>query len=112
MRKRRKERFSPQDYKDYLVQVDWEELVLEAELINISDEGLCFAFEKDVLEEQDFLVEGRILEKFSQNCMVFTGKIVWKRKEETSGKTIILHGVLFSKPVKLSPTLFSLSSFE
>jgi|JI8StandDraft_1071087.scaffolds.fasta_scaffold00679_8 hypothetical protein len=105
---RRLPRISPREFRDFEVQLDLDGLTLIGKLGNISEEGLCFVGEDDLLsDELNHDILGTILWAKGTQRMFFEGKVMWVQTTKIRGVECYLAGLQFSEKIKLTDSMLA-----
>ncbi|WP_411823772.1 PilZ domain-containing protein [Leptospira sp. 'Mane'] len=107
---RRLPRISPREFRDFEVQLDLDGITLTGKLGNISEEGLCYLGEDDMLsDELNNTVLGTILWSLGNKRMFFEGKVVWTQTAVIRGVEYFLAGIQFSEKLNLTDSMLARS---
>ncbi|TGN18871.1 PilZ domain-containing protein [Leptospira idonii] len=107
---RRLPRISPREFRDFEVHLDLDGVTLSGKLGNISEEGLCYLGEDDLLsDELQNVVLGTILWARGTKRIFFEGKIVWTQTAVIRGVKYFLAGIQFTEKLNLSDSLLARS---
>jgi hypothetical protein len=105
---RRLPRISPREFRDFEVQLDLDGLTIIGKLGNISEEGLCFVGEDDLLsDELNNTVLGTILWANGSQRMFFEGKVMWVQTTKIRGVECYLAGLQFNEKIKLTDSMLA-----
>ncbi len=105
---RRLPRISPREFRDFEVQLDLDGLTIIGKLGNISEEGLCFVGDDDLLSDEiDSVILGTILSKQGSDRLFFEGKVMWVQKTKIRGEECYLAGLQFDQKIKLSDSMLA-----
>ncbi|EMO30979.1 PilZ domain-containing protein [Leptospira santarosai] len=100
----RSRRYYPGIYADYIIQIEFGLITLHADLINISETGICIVLNGEDLDVAQ-PVYGSVIEKESEKRLEFEGDIVWVREETTDHRTKFVYGLKFRVPMVLTESL-------
>ncbi|MDZ4724711.1 MAG: PilZ domain-containing protein [Leptospira sp.] len=107
---RRLPRISPREFRDFEIHLDLDGVTLIGKLGNISEEGLCFLGEDDLLsDELQTLVIGTILWANRTQRMFFEGKIMWVQTAKIRGVEYHLAGIQFDVKLNLTDSMLARS---
>ncbi|MCW7456834.1 PilZ domain-containing protein [Leptospira bandrabouensis] len=107
---RRLPRISPGDFSGFEVQLDLEGITLFGKLGNISEEGLCFLGEDDLLgDEIESQVLGSIVWAKGTKRMFFEGTIVWTQTSKIKNVVYYIAGIQFQERLNLTDSMLARS---
>jgi hypothetical protein len=105
---RRLPRISPREFRDFEVHLDLEGVTLIGKLGNISEEGLCFLGEDDLLsDELGNTLLGSILWMSGAQRMFFEGKVMWIQPTKIRGTEYFVAGIQFNEKLSLSDSMLA-----
>ena len=106
----RSARIAPKDFREFTVQLHYDDAVSLGHLGNISETGLCIVLPPHVeFPAEKTLVEGYVMSRRMEDTMEFTGKVAWKALGNVQGTECLLVGVQFHRALELPNTLMALS---
>ncbi|EMF83881.1 type IV pilus assembly protein PilZ [Leptospira weilii serovar Topaz str. LT2116] len=100
----RSRRYYPGIYADYIIQIEFGLITLHAELVNISETGICIILNGEDLDVTE-PVYGSVIEKESGKRLEFEGDIVWAGPEVMDHKIKFAYGLRFRVPMVLTESL-------
>ncbi|TGK34911.1 PilZ domain-containing protein [Leptospira gomenensis] len=100
----RSQRYHPNSFADYIIQIEFGLITLHAKLGNISETGICLIFNGEDLDPMQ-PVCGCVIEKQSEKRLEFEGDIVWAGPETIDHKLKFVYGLRFRAPLVLTETL-------
>lgn len=107
---RRLPRISPKNFSDFEVQLDLDGITLFGKLGNISEEGLCFLGEDDLLQDEvKSFVSGAIVWSNRTKRIFFDGHLVWTQSTTIKKVSYHIAGIQFTKRVQLSDSILARS---
>ncbi|MDF3821454.1 PilZ domain-containing protein [Leptospira sp. 96542] len=107
---RRLPRISPREFSDFEIQLDLDGITLFGKLGNISEEGLCFLGEDDLLgDEIQSLVSGTIVWAKGAKRMFFDGTVMWTQTTLIRGTTYYVAGIQFTEKLNLTDSMLARS---
>ncbi len=106
----RSARIAPKDFRDFTVQLHYEDTVTLGHLGNISETGLCIVLPAGVdFPPEKTLVEGFVMSRRLPTTLEFTGRVAWKARGDVQGEESLLAGIQFHKSVDLPDALMAVS---
>lgn len=107
---RRLPRISPREFSEFQVHLDLDGITLFGKLGNISEEGLCFLGEDDLLSDEiESSVIGTIVWSSGTKRLFFEGKVMWTQMSKIKGVVYHLAGIQFSQKMNLTDSLLARS---
>lgn len=109
---RRLARIAPREFRDFEVQLDLDGVTLAGKLGNISEDGLYFLTEDDLLsDELNNTIIGSILSTKEKGAkpVFFEGKIMWTQSTVIRGISYYAAGIQFNGKLILTDTMLARS---